>query len=270
MKKQLWVVILLLFGALLWGCSPKETDNKKIAVGVAFYPMKDILQLIEGEIKEEGYELVIHEFSDYQTPNALLKDHELDANMIQHDYFLQVFNRANQTDLVVVQPIYHATFALYAREYESLDELPEGVSITIADDSTNISRSLYLLGQAGLLTFKDNKTTYLTIDDIDTNPKNLQFNDRVPLTSLAQRYEETGLAIMYPTYAKSLQLEGDAERLYVEKPDEVTSQGYAISMVARQDNKESEKIKLLIKHLTTDKVRQFLLDNYSWASSPAF
>ncbi|NLY85949.1 MAG: ABC transporter substrate-binding protein, partial [Tissierellia bacterium] len=184
-------------------------------------------------------------------------------------YFLQSFNEANNADLVTVQPIYHATFALYSKDYTSIDEIPNGASITLPDDSTNLSRALYLLGQAGLLTFKDNKTIGLTLDDIESNPKNLKLDDQVPLTSLAQRYTETGLAIMYPTYAKSLELEGDEQRLFVEKQDQVT-EGYAISLVARNDNKDSEKIKALIKHVTSDKVRQFLIDEYSWASSPAF
>ena len=42
----------------------------------------------------------------------------------------------------------------------------------------------------------------------------------MPLTSLAQRYTETGLAIMYPTYAISLELVGDEERLFIEGQDD--------------------------------------------------
>lgn len=268
-KKILAIIAVFVLSISIAGCGAAPSNNKEINVGVAFYPMKDILQLIQDDIKEEGYELVIHEFADYQAPNELLSKNELDANMIQHDYFLQSFNDANNTDLVTVQPIYHATFALYSKDYETLEEIPDGTSITLPDDSTNLSRGLYLLGQAGLLTFKDNKTIGLTIEDIESNPKNLNLIDQVLLTSLAQRYTETGLAIMYPTYAKSLELVGDEQRLYVEKQDEVT-EGYAISLVARNDNKDSDKIKVLIKHVTSGKVRQFLIDEYSWASTPAF
>ncbi|NLY46949.1 MAG: ABC transporter substrate-binding protein [Tissierella sp.] len=270
MKKFLLILSIFILSISVLGCETSTSnDNNEINVGVSFYPMKDILTLIEDDIKEEGYELNIHEFSDYQAPNNLLNNKELDANMIQHDYFLQSFNQANDSDLVTVQPIYHATFALYSMDYTSIDEIPDGASITLPDDSTNLSRALYLLGQADLLTFKDNKTIGLTVDDIESNPKNLQLDDQVPLTSLAQRYTETGLAIMYPTYAKSLELIGDEQRLYVEKQDHVTKD-YAISLVARDDNKDSEEIQVLIKHVTSDKVRQFLIDNYDWASSPAF
>ncbi len=277
MKKLLLLLTALVISVSLVGCQKDNSDgnsdtsdkDNEIRVGVSFFPMKEILLLIEDDLEAEGYSLKIEEFSDYQTPNSLLKNKELDANMIQHDYFLQSFNKANNADLVTVQPLYHATFALYSKDYQTLDEIPDGASITMPDDPTNFSRALYLLGQAGLLTFKDNKTIGLTVDDIESNPKALKLDDQVALTSLAQRYTETGLAIMYPTYAKSLELVGDDQRLYVEKQDDVTA-GYAISLVARSDNKESEKIKTLIKHTSSDKVRQYLIDNYSWASSPAF
>lgn len=274
MKKILLTITIIVLSISLVACgnanqNNKSNDDKILDVGVSFYPMKDILNLIEDDLKEEGYELKIHEFSDYQTPNNLLENKELDANMIQHDYFLQEYNKANNSDLVTIQPIYHATFALYSRDYETLEDIPQGSNITLPDDATNLSRALYLLKQAGLLTFKDDKTIDLTVDDIDSNPKDLKFEEQVPLTSLAQKYEETGLAIMYPTYAKSLELTGDEERLYVEKQDEVT-EDYAISLVSRDDNKDSEKIKILIKHIKSDKVRQFLINEYDWASLPAF
>lgn len=282
MKKTLLVLMALVLVVSAVGCGgtpstdDKETpvtdnngENEEINVGVAFYPMKDILLLIEDDLKEDGYDLKIHEFTDYQVPNELLVNEELDGNMIQHDYFLQSFNEANDADLETVLPIYHATFALYSQDYTDIDDIPEGTSITLPDDATNLSRAIYLLNQAGLITLKDDKTVDLTIDDIDSNPKDLKFDDQVPLTNLAQRYTETGFAIMYPTYAKNLELTGDEERLYVEKQDDVT-EGYAISLVSRNDNKDDEKIKALIEHITTDKVKQFLIDEYDWASSPAF
>lgn len=267
MKKILSVLVLFILGVLLVSCN--TTNENDINVGVAFYPMKDILHLIEDDVKEAGYNLVIHEFSDYQTANNSLLHDELDANMIQHEYFLNAFNAANNADLKIVTPIYHATFALYSKDYESLDEIPNGATITLPDDATNLSRAIYLLAQANLITLKGDKTTGLTLDDIETNPKELDLTDQVPLTTLANRYTETKLAIMYPTYARSLNLEGDAERLYVEKQDDVTL-GYAISMAASNKNKDSAKINLLIELIQTDKVRDFLIENYSWASSPAF
>ena len=266
MKKLLSILVVLL---VLVGCSPKQAENDVLDVGVSFYPMKDLLLLVEDDLKEAGITLNIHEFSDYQTTNNLLKDGELDANMIQHHYFLQAFNNANDADLEVIMPIYHATFTLYSVNYTELDQIPDNATITLADDATNLSRSLYLLDQAGLIEVDKEKSTSLTLDDVTSNPKNLNLTDQVPLTSLSQRYVETELAVMYPTYARNLELEGDEQRLYVEVADEVT-EGYAISLVSRSDNKDEEKIKKLMDALNSDKVRDYLIENYDWASTPAF
>lgn len=246
----------------------EETELETIRVGVSFYPMADILELVEEDLNEVGYTVDIQEFSEYQTPNNLVLNQELDANMIQHQYFMEQFNEANDGNLEVVLPIYHATFALYSQEYTSLDEIPEGATITLPDDSTNLSRAIYLLDQAGLIEIADGKTTGLTLDDIVENPLNLDLTDHVPLTTLAQRYVETGMVVMYPTYARSLELEGDEQRLYVEQQDEVT-EGYAISMVASADS-DSAKVQALVDAVNTEKVSQFLIDEYAWASSPAF
>lgn len=268
MKKIILTVITLVLTFILVSCS-RGIENDEIHVGVSFYPMKDILELVENDLNKAGYKLVIHEFSSYQVANDALNNKELDFNMIQHEYFLEEFNKANNANLEVILPIYHATFALYSSEYSDLDSLPEGSKITLPDDSTNYSRALYLLGQAGLLTFKDNKTLNLTIEDVLTNPKNLDLSDKVPLTTLANRYKETKLAIMYPTYAKSLELVGNQDRLYLEKTDIVT-EGYAIGLASRQDNKKSDKFEVLSKLIKSDKVKEFLIRDYGWASKPAF
>lgn len=265
MKK---VITLMILGLLLVGCTAKKEEHI-LDIGVSFFPMKDILELIEEDLEKENIKLNIHEFSDYQTPNNLLKDKELDANMIQHQYFLEAFNTANNSDLKVIMPIYHATFALYSKELLNLDDIPEGAMITVADDATNFTRSLYLLDQAGLIEVDKSDLSNLTEDDIISNPKNLDFSDKVPLTSLASRYVETNLAIMYPTYAKSLELQGNEQRLFTENQDTYT-EGYAISLVSRTDNENEAKIQSLMKALNSDKVRDFLIENYDWASKPAF
>lgn len=267
MKKILSIVTIIVLSLTLIACQHNREND--INVGVQFYPMKDLLLLIEDDIKAEGYNLVIHEYTDLQTPNMSLAAKELDANMIQHELFLQLFNNANNKDLEIVAPIYHATFALYSKSYTKIEDIPNNSKIIMPGDATNYSRALYLLAQANLITLTADKVYNLTVDDVLSNPKNLDLTVKNDLATIAQRYVEEEFAIMYPTYARTLQLEGDEQRLYVEKQDEVTF-NYVIAMAARSDNKDSDKIKVLIKHLQSDKVKQFLIDNYAWASKPAF
>lgn len=266
MKKVLSILSFMVLMVLLVGC--KKDDSKDIRVGVAFYPMGDILNLIKEDVKKDGYNLIIEDISDYQANNRYLKDGDLDANMIQHQHFLNLFNKNNNANLVVASPIYHATFVLYAKEYTEVSQIPDGAMLTVPEDPTNLSRTLYLLHQAGIITLKEGSYLNATMADILVNHKNVVF-DPIHQDSLAHKYKETGLAVMYPKDALSLELSGNQQQLFVEQQDDITN-GYAISLVTRQDHLESEKMQVLLKHIKTQKVRDFLNTEYGWASIPAF
>ena len=266
MKKILSMFSIIVLSFLLVGC--KKDSSKTIKVGVAFYPMDAILKLIQEDVKKDGYDLVISDISDYQANNHYVNNGNLDANMIQHQYFLNIFNQANQTNLVIAQPIYHATFVLYSKTYQKVEDIPHKAMITVPEDPANLSRTLYLLHQAKIITLKDGKYLNATLEDIKDNPKEIVF-DLIHQDTLAHKYKETGLAVMYPKDALSLNLSGNQEQLFVEKADDVTN-GFAISLATKDSLLNSDKIQVLIKHLTSQKVKDFLNTEYGWASRPAF
>lgn len=266
MKKTLVIITSILLIFTLIGCKPKADDNK-IIVGVAFEPVKTIFNLIKEDIEKEGFKLEIIELG-LVANNIALKDGEIDANLIQHGYYLNNFNNANKSDLEIVFNLYHAIYSLYSSEIDDINNLQDNTLITIPDDDANKSRAFYLLDQAGLITLNDKTKANLTESDIISNPKNLRF-EYIALESIAQRYEETKYAIMYPTYARALNLVGNEQRVYVEKTDEITL-NYAISLAIRPSDKDNEKIKALIKYLKSDKVKNYLIEEYGWASTPAF
>ncbi|VEU80744.1 MetQ/NlpA family ABC transporter substrate-binding protein [Haploplasma axanthum] len=269
MKKIFVVLTTLVLGFVLVACTKKD-DSKEIKVAVAFYPMGELLELIKDDLKNDGYELKVTTFNnDYVLPNQGLKNKEFDANMIQHQHFMNEFNSKNDASLTKIMSIYHAIFALYSKDLTNPADIPNEATISIPNDSTNLGRALHLLQDAKLLTLKENVGPFAKITDIVSNPKNLKFSE-VALNMLSKSYKETGLAIMYPTYARDLNLVGDEQRIFNEDITSSRIQEYAISLVARDDNKDSDKIKALKNHLSSKKVRDYLIDNYSWASTPAF
>src|SRR5690554_798252 len=269
MKKVLSILFIFITSLSLIACQNTNSEND-IVIGSSIPIVTEILNEIKEDIAKEGYNLVIKQFSDYVAPNMALASKELDANLLQHGVYMNNFNNANNTNLTVVLPLYHATFALYSKEYTEISQIPNGAKIVLPDDASNFSRGLYLLSQAGLITLNEDSNKYaLTLEDVLENPKNLDFSKRAPVNTIATFYEEVGLAIMYPNNAQSLELEEGEQQLFVEKEDDVTL-GLAISLVARTDNEDSDKIKVLIEALTTDKVRDYLNEHYGWASNPAF
>jgi D-methionine transport system substrate-binding protein len=74
------------------------------------------------------------------------------------------------------------------------------------------------------------------------------------------------LVYNYPTYIAKIGLK-PADALFLEK---TIDDRFAISLVAREDNQDSEKIAVLRRAMTSDKVREFLENEHSDTLLPAF
>lgn len=241
-----------------------ELEVIKVASHVS--PMIDILNLLEDELKEKGYKLELLEVSDNVQANIALKNEEVDANFFQHEPFMQMFNKGNDASLVRVTPVYNALVAFYSKDYDSIDALPEGAVISIPNDVTNRSRALRLLASSGAITLSDPDSYDIEVSDIKENPKNFEFKEW-DLLNLNEAYQESDLTFNYPTYIQALDLKPIVDGLLLE-PEE--DQVFAISLVAREDNKDSEKIKALKEAITSDVVKDFINTKLEGHAKPAF
>ena len=98
MKKIIIAITLLLTCILsLTGC--RGIDENTIVVGTMSQPGEPILESIRAELEEKGYTLKIQLFSDFNTPNEALAEGSIDANLFQHEPFLNTYNNANKTNL---------------------------------------------------------------------------------------------------------------------------------------------------------------------------
>ena len=70
------------------GLSAAAAGAEELRVAATPVPHADILKLIEPDLKKDGYDLKIVEFSDYVSPNLALDAGEVDANYYQHKPFL--------------------------------------------------------------------------------------------------------------------------------------------------------------------------------------
>lgn len=276
MKKLLTLLTLLVL--LLAACgnteeaeettTEKETDTTEtttLKVASLIPPMTDMLELVKPTLAEQGVELEIVVLGDNVQPNTALAAEEVDANFFQHVPYMEEFNRSNDANLVPITPIYFANYGVYSKEFGSIEELPEGSTVTIANDVSNIDRSLSLLAQHGVITLGEKKDNYFTQADITENPKNLVFEE-VDLLMLARTYDDADAVVMTPAYAAPLGLTPKSDALLTEG----TENDFAITLVAREDNKDDEAIQKLAEALTSDAVREFLEENYDETAIPAF
>lgn len=271
MKKLLMFFALLTL--VLAGCSDDNASTnetasdktEKLTVASLIPPMTDMLELIKPQLLEEGIELEVVVLGDNVQPNMALAAKEVDANFFQHVPYMEQFNRSNDANLVPIKPIYFANYGVYAKNYDAIEDLPEGATVAIANDISNVDRSLQLLAQHGVIKLKDKTEPYWTVGDVIENPKNFKFEE-VDLLMLARMYDDADAVVMTPAYAAPLGLTPKNDALLTEGVENE----FAITLVAREDNKDDEKIQKLAKALTSPEVKKFLEENYEETAIPAF
>lgn len=270
MKKLLFMLFTVV---LLAACGNEEkssetkdkASNETLKVASLIPPMTDILEVAKPLLKKEGIDLDIVILGDNVQPNTALAAHEVDANLFQHQFFMKEFNKANGADLVAIQKIYYPNFSVYSKKYDSWEDLPKGATLAIANDASNIDRSLQLLSQNKVIQLGEKKGTYYTYDDITENKKDLQFKE-VDLLMLARAYDEVDAVTLYPAYASPLGLKPSKDALLQELP----GNDYAIQLVTNKEDEKNEAIQKLKKALTSDEVRKYLEENFKETSIPAF
>lgn len=244
--------------------APQEGETQTLKVASNLSAMIDMMEAVKPQLEAEGIDLEIVNVSDNIQPNEALKNKEVDANFFQHQVFMQQYNDNNEGNLVKVTPIYHIIYGGYSKKYNSIEELPEGATIAIPNDPANIGRSLAMFAENGMITLKDGVGTNALQSDIVDNPKNYKFQE-VDLLMLARAYDDVDMVTLYPAYASPLGLT-PKDAIVTEALDEK----FAISLVAREDNKDSEAIQKLAAALTSDEARKFIEENHADTMIPAF
>lgn len=244
--------------------APAQTETT-LKVATLIPPMTEILDVVKPLLKEEGINLEVVVLSDNVQPNDALANKEVDANFFQHVPYMNQYNENKNTELVPIQPIYNAIYGAYSKRYKSMEELPEGATIAIANDPTNIGRSLVMLDKAGIIKLKEGVGIQATQGDIIENKKKFKFEE-VDLLMLARMLDDADLVLMTPAYASPLGLTPKKDALLTETDDSE----FVITLVARADNQDSEIIQKLAKVMSGPEVKKFLEENYDEIAVPAF
>ncbi|CAM5414294.1 Lipoprotein OS=Lysinibacillus sphaericus OX=1421 GN=metQ_3 PE=3 SV=1 [Lysinibacillus sphaericus] len=103
------------------------------------------------QLEEKGYEVELVEFSDYVQPNKALDNGDIDANLFQHTIYLENFEEQNNMDLEPLIIVPTAPMGFFSNKYKSIDEIPNGATVAIANDPSNAARTLLSLQEQGLI-----------------------------------------------------------------------------------------------------------------------
>lgn len=150
-------------------------EGEAVSLGVVGDEYAEVWEYVSDKaLEEEGIDLDVILFTDFNIPNEALADGSINLNAFQHDVFLENWNTEHDENLVTIGYTVAVPTRIYSDKYESLDDLPEGARIAVNSAPTSLSYNLQTLERAGLITL-DEEELLPTPNDIVDNPKNLQF-----------------------------------------------------------------------------------------------
>jgi len=251
------------------GGNADSAEDKTITVAAQLPTMTDIIEIAAEEAQEDGWDIQVAQVNDNVAYNDMVANEEADANFAQHEPFMEDYNKEKGSNLVAVQPIYDVKIGFYSEDYDDVDDIPDGSTVALPNDVSNEGRALAILDDQGLIKLKDDVGYNGRIEDIEENPHEFEWMS-VDLLNLPEAYSEPDVSLVYsyPAYIAKISLTPEEDALFLEDRD---SDRYAIQLVARKDNEDSEKIQVLKEAMTSDKVRDYLEDEeHKDTSIPTF
>ena len=238
-----------------------------IKVAASATPHAEILEQAKSILKKEGYQLEVTVFDDYVQPNEVVESGEFDANYFQHIPYLDNFNEEQGTHLVNAGGIHYEPFGIYPGTKKSLDELEDGDTIAVPNDTTNEARALLLLQDNGVITLKDGAGLEATVKDIEENPKNIKIEE-LEAAQVSRVKDEVAFVVLNGNYALQAGYSVSKDSIAYETSDSEAAKTYVNVIAVKEGNEESEAIKALVDTLKSDEIKDFINEKYDGAVVP--
>ena len=269
MKK---LIAAALTGALVLGTVGTSVvfaadDDKTITVAASETPHSEILEAAKPILEEEGYDLEVTVFDDYVQPNEVVESGDFDANYFQHIPYLNSFNEEKGTHLVNAGGIHYEPFGIYPGTKSSLDDIADGDTIAVPNDTTNEARALLLLQDNGIIKLKDGAGLEATVNDIEENPYNVEIVE-LAAEQVARVAEETSYIVLNGNYALQAGYSVSKDALAYETSDSEAAKTYVNVIAVKEGNENSDKIKALVDVLKSDEIKDLINEKYDGAVIP--
>lgn len=265
---------LLSLSACGSSAQPGAVDPGKPLVVIAdAEPHTTLLKQVETLGLLGDTKLDIKELTGQIDANQLVQSGDVDANFFQHVPYLKDWNTQNQGTLISVADVHIEPLGLYSQKVASLAEVPEGATIAIPSDPTNLARALFLLADAQLITLDvaaDDPNldfTTVTAGNITANPKNVTFVeiDRPQLfATLAD--PKVHLSVINGNYALEGGLKPATDALALEKAE---NNPYVNVLVVRPELKDDPRVVKLAAALGSPEIAEFITNTYAGSVLPA-
>ena len=169
--------------------------------------------------------------------------------------------------LVNAGGIHYEPFGIYPGTKEKLDDLEEGDTIAVPNDTTNEARALLLLQDNGVITLKDGAGLEATVKDIEENPKNIKIEE-LEAAQVSRVKDEVAFVVLNGNYALQAGYSVSKDSIAHETSDSEAAKTYVNIIAVKEGNEDSEAIKALVDVLKSDEIKDFINEKYDGAVVP--
>ena len=236
-------VVPLVFSLAACGSSSNGNgDSKKITIGVVGNETAN--QVLKDEAAKQGITIEYSEFTDYAQPNPAVDAGDNDMNRFQHIAYLANYNVSSGKDLQIVGSTNIYPMAIFSKKHKKVDEIPQGGTIAIPNDSVNEARALLLLKAQNLVTFKSEVHTP-THNDIDTGKSKVKVTP-VDAAQTVVSLDSVDAAVINNTFLADAGLT-PSDALAQDDPNNPDARRYVNLFVAQKDKVNDETYKKVVE-----------------------
>ena len=244
-----------------------DAEKGTIKVAASATPHAEILEEAKPILEKEGWDLEVTVFDDYVQPNLVVESGDFDANYFQHIPYLDNFNEEQGTHLVNAGGIHYEPFGIYPGTKKTLDDLEDGDTIAVPNDTTNEARALLLLQDNGVITLKDGAGLEATVKDIEENPKNIQIKE-LEAAQVSRVKDEVAFVVLNGNYALQAGYSVSKDSIAHETSDSEAAKTYVNIIAVKEGNEDNEAVKALVDVLKSDEIKDYINETYDGAVVP--
>lgn len=264
MKKLLLGLLIVTVALVGTACSSSKAASK-VKIGISGSDTT-VWDYVSKQAKEEGINIEIVRFSDYVQPNMALAAGEIDANAFQTVSYFDAFIKEHDLDLVPIGTTVIAPMGLYSEKHDDVSDIPEGGTIALANEATNMGRGLLLLQEAGLIQLEEGFDGNGALDKIVENPKNLKF-ELLVAAQTPRVLPDVDASIINNGIAVDAGFSPLDDAIFHE--DE-TATPYINIIATQAKDKDDKVLNKIVDIYQSDDVKDFIIEEYKGNSIPTF
>ncbi|GAA5103294.1 MetQ/NlpA family ABC transporter substrate-binding protein [Wohlfahrtiimonas larvae] len=257
------VTVMLCVSLIVSACGNQEEVVKtsepisQVEIKVGFGPSNyadQFKEAIQPILERKGYKVTPIVFSQNPMITSSMRDNEIDASISQSYAFMLDLNRLLNMDMMSIGHTATAPQSLRSTKHQSLDEVEDGMLISLSSDSINMERGARILESLGWVKINDNaKPATFSLKDIEKGQYDLRFIEVDPAQSM-RSMDDVDFAVVNGNYVVNMG-QKITDGLYVEKtPDE-----HRVIVTIQSKDKDQQWAKDLAAAYASDEFRDYIL-----------